>query len=385
VTCRSPPAHQQTPQGSGAADLVRPSRTWASVTPVVLDRHPKRGQRVEDVVADSVELAGYPRPVDVGIGQCSPSAASPRRTSSRLAAGRWTHVTLTFDRRVAGPLLVGKDRHFGMGLLRPMPSATRGLCADFVRRKRPSHFQHKGFASWYAERHGYPPFPWQAALAARIAAGTGRTRSTPPTGSGKTAVIDVWLWARLQGLPVPRRLVYVIDRRLVVDGVSDYATCARRQPRRTEQPGGRHHARRHDHRRGAGSPIRCASRHRLHRRSGRLQAAVQRLRDQPSKAASIHAGLLGNDALFVVDEVHLVRAAAPDPGQRCGPAGQCLPLPWRVLPMSATWSGPRVPRPQRRRLAASRAGAPAQGRQAGTCCIKLPADADLAHRWPMKP
>jgi hypothetical protein len=37
--------------------------------------------------------------------------------------------------------------------------------------------------------------------------------------------IDVWLWARLQGLPVPRRLVYVIDRRLVVDGVSEYANA----------------------------------------------------------------------------------------------------------------------------------------------------------------
>lgn len=79
------------------------------------------------------------------------------------------------------------------------------------------------FDAWYADRHGYPPFPWQTRLAERLAADDWPEALTPPTGCGKTAIIDIWLWARLQGLPVPRRLVYVIDRRLVVDGVTDYA------------------------------------------------------------------------------------------------------------------------------------------------------------------
>ena len=57
----------------------------------------------------------------------------------------------------------------------------------------------------------------------RMAADDWPDALTPPTGSGKTAVIDAWLWARLHGRPVPRRLVYVIDRRLVVDGVTEYA------------------------------------------------------------------------------------------------------------------------------------------------------------------
>lgn len=121
VSVGMPPAHQQTPRGLWRQTWCHPSRTWASVTPVVLDRHPKRGQRVEDVVADSVEMAGYPRPVDVKLGQCSAFRGAPlAREFSPRSRGCWTHVALAFEQRVAGPLLVGKDRHFGLGLLRPV-------------------------------------------------------------------------------------------------------------------------------------------------------------------------------------------------------------------------------------------------------------------------
>ncbi|MBN8514520.1 type I-U CRISPR-associated protein Csb2 [Accumulibacter sp.] len=116
-----PSAHQQTPRGLSRQTWSRPSRTWASVTPVVLDRHPKRGQRAEDVVADSVEMAGYPRPVDVELGQGSVFKGVPFAREFRpRSRGSWTHVALAFAQRVAGPLLVGRDRHFGMGLLRPV-------------------------------------------------------------------------------------------------------------------------------------------------------------------------------------------------------------------------------------------------------------------------
>lgn len=121
VSVGMPPAHQQTPRGLWRQTWCRPSLTWASVTPVVLDRHPKRGQRIEDVIADSVEMAGYPRPVDVELGQCSAfRGAPPAREFSPRSRGCWTHVALAFNQRVAGPLLVGKDRHFGLGLLRPV-------------------------------------------------------------------------------------------------------------------------------------------------------------------------------------------------------------------------------------------------------------------------
>ena len=116
-----PPAHKPTPRGLWWQTWSRPSRTWASVTPMVLDRHPKRGQRTEDRVADSVEMAGYPRPVDVDVGQHSPFSGAPVAREFRpRSPGHWTHVALAFDRPVAGPMLLGRDRHFGMGLMRPL-------------------------------------------------------------------------------------------------------------------------------------------------------------------------------------------------------------------------------------------------------------------------
>jgi CRISPR-associated protein Csb2 len=115
------PAHKQMPRGLWWRTWARPSRMWASVTPVVLDRHPKRGQRAEDLVCDSVEMAGYARPLDVELGQCSAVKGAPLAHEIRpRSRGRWTHVSLAFDRPIAGPLLVGKDRHFGLRLMRPL-------------------------------------------------------------------------------------------------------------------------------------------------------------------------------------------------------------------------------------------------------------------------
>ena len=79
------------------------------------------------------------------------------------------------------------------------------------------------FVDWYEQRHGYEPFPWQVRLAELVAAGTPPPSIAVPTGAGKTAIIAVWHWATGQGLPVPTRLIYVVDRRLIVDSVTAYA------------------------------------------------------------------------------------------------------------------------------------------------------------------
>ncbi len=54
-------------------------------------------------------------------------------------------------------------------------------------------------------------------LAKFIAGIGGRTSLDIPTGLGKTSVMAAWLVARSQEAPLPRRLVYVVDRRAVVD------------------------------------------------------------------------------------------------------------------------------------------------------------------------
>ncbi len=69
---------------------------------------------------------------------------------------------------------------------------------------------------------GNPPFPWQRALyAGWFSQGKFPASCNLPTGLGKTSVIAVWLIALANRRAVPRRLVYVVNRRTVVDQTTD--------------------------------------------------------------------------------------------------------------------------------------------------------------------
>ena len=69
---------------------------------------------------------------------------------------------------------------------------------------------------------GNAPFPWQRALYERFVDGNIPASCNLPTGLGKTSVIAVWLIA-LATHPdkMPRRLVYVVNRRTVVDQTTE--------------------------------------------------------------------------------------------------------------------------------------------------------------------
>jgi CRISPR-associated endonuclease/helicase Cas3 len=82
--------------------------------------------------------------------------------------------------------------------------------------------------------HGYSPYPWQRRLLGAIVEGAGFPRYIQlPTGSGKTTILDIAVFAlalcaeRQQvgdgPCHVPRRIFYVIDRRIVVDQASRVA------------------------------------------------------------------------------------------------------------------------------------------------------------------
>lgn len=79
------------------------------------------------------------------------------------------------------------------------------------------------FADHFRALTGHPPFPWQEALFARLVDGRFPETCAIPTGIGKTSTIAVWLLAlasraAARGLTqFPRRLVYVVNRRTVVD------------------------------------------------------------------------------------------------------------------------------------------------------------------------
>lgn len=74
------------------------------------------------------------------------------------------------------------------------------------------------FAAAFEALTGNPPFKWQARLFNDyFNKGELPSAIDLPTGLGKTSVMAIWLIARAQGAKLPRRLVYVVDRRAVVD------------------------------------------------------------------------------------------------------------------------------------------------------------------------
>lgn len=65
---------------------------------------------------------------------------------------------------------------------------------------------------------GTSPFPWQQSLYECFSRGEIPSTANLPTGLGKTSVVAIWLIALLTHPDkVPRRLVYVVNRRTVVD------------------------------------------------------------------------------------------------------------------------------------------------------------------------
>src|SRR5271166_4434789 len=75
-----------------------------------------------------------------------------------------------------------------------------------------------------------PPFPWQWELYQRFLAGNFPASWSLPTGLGKTSVIHIWLLGLAYSpIKVPRRLVYVVNRRTIVDQSTDEARKLRQR------------------------------------------------------------------------------------------------------------------------------------------------------------
>lgn len=98
------------------------------------------------------------------------------------------------------------------------------------------------FGTYFAEMHaGHRPFAWQERLLdAVLADGRWPGRVVAPTGAGKTAVIDVHVFAQAlsaagEAPMLPRRLAMVVNRRVLVDDQHRYAV---ELARRLESPTG---------------------------------------------------------------------------------------------------------------------------------------------------
>ena len=116
------------------------AKEWGTVTPIVLDRHPKAKGLAEyrAEVAKTIQTAcervldsktpekEAPKIVHVAPLPVSPHLGSPPAHSfprmERKSGGQCshTHALIVFDRRIVGPLLVGAGRYRGYGFCRPI-------------------------------------------------------------------------------------------------------------------------------------------------------------------------------------------------------------------------------------------------------------------------
>lgn len=108
------------------ATWTRASRRWSTVTPILLDRFPKKkGPTVEEILAAACRRIGLPAPVEIEHSPYSHIEGVPPVPEFRLLRRgddkpRWgVHATLTFPYGVRGSVLLGAGRYFGLGLLRP--------------------------------------------------------------------------------------------------------------------------------------------------------------------------------------------------------------------------------------------------------------------------
>lgn len=226
---------------------------------------------------------------------------------------------------------------------------------------RPEHF-----AEYFQLANGVPPFPWQVRLLHQVHEHGEFPRALDlPTGTGKTSVIDIALFAQALDAArppaerrCPRRIAFVVDRRTVVDQAYERAQRLLNKLSEVTEGTLKHVADALRELGGEASPFHTA----LLRGAIPREDVWARSPTQPSVLVStvdqvgsrllfrgygvsptmrpVHAGLLGNDLLLFLDEVHLSQAFAQTLEQLeqtlCGRVGGGLPRRFQFVSLSAT-------------------------------------------------
>ena len=161
------------------------------------------------------------------------------------------------------------------------------------------------FKKDFEELTGFPPFKWQNRLYHdHFTKGHIPSALDIPTGLGKTSVMAIWYLARKAGSTVPRRLVYVVDRRAVVDQATTVADVIREKSEDSELRVSTLRGQHVDNREWLADPAAQAI------IVGTVDMIGSRLLFSgygvSRKMRPYHAGLLGADTLIVLDEAHLV-------------------------------------------------------------------------------
>jgi CRISPR-associated protein Csb2 len=136
------PAGEIARQSLDPAPYIGEANTWATCTPVLLDRHLKekgndaREVEIQNLVRRACANIGLPEPSRVapdkhsaveGATSAYPSGRAPAWTGWRLptslASRQLTHAVLQFENPVRGPVILGAGRFVGLGLCRALDPA----------------------------------------------------------------------------------------------------------------------------------------------------------------------------------------------------------------------------------------------------------------------
>ena len=227
------------------------------------------------------------------------------------------------------------------------------------------------FADFFRSLWGKTPFPWQSALAERVLADQADAwphAITLPTAAGKTACLDIALFAlaaqadrQALGLAVtaPRRIFFVVDRRVIVDEAFQRANCIAMQLELARDGILKGVADRLRRLAGGPSetPLMCFQlRGGIYRDDTWARSPIQptivcstvdqvgsrllfRAYGRSFKAWHLQAGLVGNDSLILLDEAHcaqpFMESLKAVTGYRQW-AQTRLPSPFQLVVMTAT-------------------------------------------------
>lgn len=189
------------------------------------------------------------------------------------------------------------------------------------------------FDAFFTELYGYGPFPWQTRLASRVCEGNWPKCIALPTAAGKTACIDIAVFTLAcqanwpaERRTAPRRIFFVVDRRIVVDQAYEHAMNLADSLRQATGGVAKQVA---DALKSVGQmsdrPLDCyALRGGMYRESVWVRSPLQptvitstvdqvgsrllfRGYGVSDSLKPIHAGLVGNDSLILLDEAHCAK------------------------------------------------------------------------------
>lgn len=226
------------------------------------------------------------------------------------------------------------------------------------------------FPSFYNAVHGHPPFLWQQELLRRVVAEGWPSTIAMPTSSGKTSAIDVAVFhlaldagKAASDRRSSLRTFFIVDRRIVVDEAHDHAMAiaiklcdatdgiVSEVAQRLKLFGGElplqvgkmrgGMLRDNGWTDGPNQPTVCLST--VDQAGSRLLFRGYQVGE---RSRSVHAGLVGNDSLLILDEAHLSNAFHQTlravTGKYAKWAEKSPAKPPTVVKMSATTAGESV-------------------------------------------